>query len=269
MAKPKKVTFVACPVCDVTVEGKELGEHIRREHAAVAWRQYVQTYLGKMWFGQGELDKLLVESFKNSVTCEMLSDLFSPKKYGVARTLGGSGPDRYKRFADMLNSYRDTDMTRENIPGIIEREVVNLREVYDKGPLSAITKSLWMMKQHPIVIYDGTTWEDLRRRAARLRRRDLAPGYTRYGTYFDSWFKFFDDAETQKGLDDALSWLPESPAAKKIVEEARAAAANSGQGAADEKEQAVAAEIRTLAASQLMRNRVADMRMFYEGGWFS
>jgi hypothetical protein len=48
------------------------------------------------------------------------------------------------------------------------------------------------------------------------RSVDLAPGYKRYATYFESWFKFFDDPETQKGLDDALSWLRESPAAQKI-----------------------------------------------------
>jgi hypothetical protein len=34
----------------------------------------------------------------------------------------------------------------------------------------------------------------------------------------------------------------------------------------DGKGQGVAAEIRTLAASELMRNRVLDVRLFYQGG---
>jgi hypothetical protein len=152
-------------------------------------------------------------------------------------------------------------MTKENIPGIVERGVVSMREDYGKGPLSAITNSLWMMKQHPIVIYDDNTWRG-------LSRRDLTPGYDRYGTYFDSWFKFFDDPETQKGLDDALAWLPGSPAAKQLVEETQKGAAREGQAVAAEKGRVVADEIRTLAASQLMRNRVTDMRLFYEGGGF-
>lgn len=207
-----------------------------------------------MWFGQGELDKRLVESFKKTVTCEMLSDLSSPKKYGVARTVLGHGPKKYKILAEMLNSYRNTDMTRGNIPCIIEREVANMRKAYRKGPRSAITKSFWMMKQHPIVIYDGNTWEG-------LRRRGLAPG-DGYRTYFDSWFKFFDDHKTQEGLDDALTWLAESPAARKIAEEAKAVSCK--------KEQEAVAEIGTLIKNNgcLMRNRVTDMRLFYEGGGY-
>ncbi len=74
MAKPKKIIFVACPVCNGSVEGKELGRHTLREHADVAWRQYAQIYLERMWFGQDEQDKSLVDSFKNSVTYEMLHD---------------------------------------------------------------------------------------------------------------------------------------------------------------------------------------------------
>ena len=251
MQIPKKPIFVACPVCGRRVEGKEVGQHISHDHADVAWRQYAQTYLAKMWFGQNQQDKRLVDSFKNPVTCDMLHDLFL--KYGVNRTVPGNGAARLKPFAAILNSYRNIAMTVDNVPGIIEQEVGNMRAVYGKGPLSAITKSLWMMKQHPIVIYDYNTWRG-------LSGRRLAPGYKRYGTYFESWFKFFADPETQKGLDDALSWLPESPAARTIVEEAQSGAANTAQAIRD--------EIRTLSASQLMRNRVTDMRLFYEGGGY-
>jgi hypothetical protein len=259
MAKPIKVVFVACPVCSDRVEGKELGQHILSGHADVAWRLYAQIYLEKMWFGQCELDKRLVDKFKNGVTCEMLRDLFSPKKYNVARTVPGRGPAKYTRFTDVLNSYRDIEMTKKNVPSIIEREEVNLRNSRGR-PKSAITKSLWMMKQHPIVIYDGNTWKG-------LQRRGLEPGNS-YSTYFNAWFKFFDDPETEQGLKDALKWLPESPAAQRIVEKARADAAKQGQAIAEEKGRAVADEIRTLAASDLMRNRVTDMRLFHEGGGF-
>jgi hypothetical protein len=259
MATPKKVVFVACPVCNLRLPGKELGQHILREHEETAWRNYAQVYLVRMWFGQGGLDRRLVTSFKGTVTCEMLHDLFV--KYGVIRTVPGDGMDRLKTFADMLNNYREITMTKENVAGIVEREVVSMREVYGKGPLSAITKSFWMMKQHPVVIYDDNTWRG-------LWRRGLAPGYNRYGTYFDSWFKFFDDPETQKGLGDAMNWLADSPAAKQLVEKAEKDTLRDGQAAAAEKGRLVEEEIKALAASQLMRNRVTDMRLFYEGGGF-
>jgi len=251
--------FVACRVCNLRLQGKELGQHILQAHKDTAWRQYAQVYLERMWFGQGQLDRRLVEKFRDTVTCEMLHDLFV--KYGVIRTVPGDGVARLKAFAEMLNSYRDTPMTKETISSIVEREVASMREVYGKGPLSAITKSFWMMKQHPVVIYDTNTWEG-------LWRRGLAPGYNRYGTYFDSWFKFFEEPETQTGLDDALNWLPDAPAVKQLVEDAQKDALKDGLEVTAEKERLVAEEIKTLAASQLMRNRVTDMRLFYEGGGF-
>lgn len=104
------------------MEGKELGQHILREHADVAWQQYAQIYLEKMWFGQCEQDKRLVDSFKNNkVTCEMLSDLFG--RYNLPRNFVGGRPERYERFAEMLNSYRDEEFTKENFPGIVEKEL--------------------------------------------------------------------------------------------------------------------------------------------------
>lgn len=127
-----------------------------------------------------------------------------------------------------------------------------------------MTKSFFMMKQHPVVIRDSNTWKGLQQRGLRPGSNDT---YS-YSTYFNAWFKFFDDPETKKGLDDALTWLPESPAAKQIIEKAKAVAAKQGQAVAEEKEQAVAAEIGELAADPLIRNRVTDMRLFYEGGGF-
>lgn len=196
-----------------------------------------------MWFGQGEQDRRLVANFSsNAVTCEMLRDLCSPAKYGVARTVPGHGPQKYLKFADMLNRYRDTAMTRANVPDIIEQELANMRKAYGKGFLSAIAKAFWMMKQHPVVIYDSYAWNG-------LQRLGLAPGSS-YRTYFDSWFKFFDKGDTQKGLADALSWLPCSPAASSLIQARRVDAS----------------EIQRLAASELFRNRVTDIHLFYAGG---
>ena len=196
-----------------------------------------------MWFGQNELDKRLVRAFVQPVTCETLRDLCSPSNYGVARTIPGNGPEKYQRFADMLNRYRDVEMTRENVPTIIELEFQNMRQVYGRGFLSAISKAFWMMKQHPVVIYDSNAWKG-------LQRLGLSPGYDGYGTYFASWFRFFDHAETQEGLDEALSWLPSSPAARNLVQ----------SGKTDLE------EIGRLAASSLFANRTTDMRLFHEGG---
>jgi hypothetical protein len=256
-----------CPVCNITIDGTELGQHIGSEHPAVAWRQYAQIYLEGMWFGQNEQDKRLVEAFKKSVTADVLYDLFV--NYGVIRTVPGNGPGRLKSFADMLNGYHNIVIAKEDVPDTVEREVINMNKVYGKRPLSAITKSLWMMKQHPIVIYDSNTLEG-------LRRRNLAPGGN-YRSYFDSWFRFFDNSETQRGLDDATCWLPESPAAKRIVDNAvQKEIAKHGNTATTDERQAIEIverqkhthEITALAASPLLRNRVTDMRLFYEAGGF-
>ncbi len=208
------------------------------------WKRCAEIYLEKMWFGQGELDSRLVTSFSNNVvTCEMLRDLCSPTKYGVARTVPGHGPGKYKRFAEMLNSYRNTLMTRVNVPDIIEQEGANMRRAYGRGFLSAISKAFWMMKQHPVAIYDSYAWEG-------LRRLGLAPGYDGYRSYFDSWFRFFDNSDTQDGLDEAVSWLQESIPARGLVKGGKIGAIEFGR----------------LVASPLFRNRVADIRLFYEGG---
>jgi hypothetical protein len=210
---------------------------------ASVWRKCAAIYLEKMWLGQGELDRRLVAKFSSSpVTCEMLRDLCSPAKYGVARTVPGHGPQKYLKFADMLNHYQDTVMTRVNVPDIIEQELASMRKAYGKGFPSAISKALWMMKQHPVVIYDSFAWNG-------LQRLGLAPG-SDYRTYFNSWFKFFDKNDTQYGLADALSWLPCSPVASSLIQAGRVDAS----------------EIQRLAASQLFRNRVTDIHLYCAGG---
>ena len=143
----------------------------------------------------------------------------------------------------MLNRHRGAVVTRDNAADIVEQGLSDMQKVYGRGFLSAITKALWMMKQHPVVIYDSKAKRGLRQ----LRP---APEYKDYRSYFNAWFRFFDDPHTQKGLDDGLSWLPESPAARALI-----------KGGKTDSE-----EIQRLAASTLFRNRVTDIRLFYAGG---
>jgi len=217
-----------------------MGQHIRRDHADVAWRLYAEIYANKMWFGQNNQDKTFVERFTEAVTHDLLHDLFC--KYGLIRNFSGS-PD-LGEFACMLNGYRDQAIAKDRVPGVVEQEVAGMKKVYGFEPLSAVTKSFWMMKQHPIVIKDNKAREG-------LRRRGLRPGTT-YSTYYSAWFQFHDDPETQRGLEDALSSFPQSSTARKIIDKGRADAA----------------EIERLARSSLMRNRVVDMRLLYEGGGY-
>jgi len=134
-------------------------------------------------------------------------------------------------------------MTKQNTTFVIEQELANMDQIYGKNFLSAITKAFWMMKQHPIVIYDSYAWEGLKR----LR---FAPGYSRYSTYYDAWFRFFDNPDTQRSLDEAVSWLPRSPYAQRLLD----------KGKTD------VASLKSIAESQWLRNRVADRYLTTTGG---
>jgi hypothetical protein len=149
-----------------------------------SWRWCAEDYFTQLWWPQ---DRELMREFSENVTCEMLHNLCV--LYRVARTIPGYGIAKYRPFVDMLNRRRGTAMTRENVPSIIEEELSNMRRVYGKKFLSALTKALWMMKQHPIAIYDSYAWEG-------LRRRGLAPGYDGYRGYYKAWLGFFEQPDT-------------------------------------------------------------------------
>jgi phage terminase small subunit len=107
--------------------------------------------------------------------------------------------------------------------------------------LSALTKAFWMMKRHPVVIYDSNA-----RRG--LRRYGFPSGENNYSIYFDSWFKFFDSAETKRNLDDAVTWLAKkSPYAQDVLK----------------RKSISLKELHELTGSDWFRNRVADMHLFY------
>ena len=212
---------------------------------ALSWRQCAEYYLREVWYSD---DRHLVPRFSASeVTCEVLHDLCV--RYSVARTIPGYIEElgvegKYGRFADMLNKYRDTAMTKENVPGIIDREAANMREQYGSFFFSAISKAFWMMKKHPVVIYDSFAFEG-------LRRLGLEPGYNTYREYFDSWFRFFEQQDTKDELDEAADWLQSSLYAQGLLEKGYIHSSD--------------------LDSAWLRNRVADIRLCVYGGskWLS
>ena len=205
----------------------------------VDW-QYCGEYYLKQWC---ELDRPLVLSFTSGpVTCEALRDLCSPTKYQVARTVPGNGAEKYRSFAQMLNQYSTTAMTRENVPRIIELELSNMKRIYGKAFLSAITKAFWMLKKHPVAIYDGNAWRG-------LSVRGFRPGYRGYATYFDAWFRFYDLPETQRGLNEVTENLSGSPTALNLVKSGKIATS----------------EIYEIVQTDWFRNRITDIRLWHEG----
>jgi hypothetical protein len=210
-----------------------------------SWQQCAELYLEEIWCPQ---DRQLVRDLSSrKVTCEMLHDLCC--QYGVARTIPGHIEEiglegKYRPFVDMLNKYRTTVMTRASVPRVIDEEVVNMREKYKGRSLwSAISKAFWMMKQHPVVIYDNFAWRGLQS----LR---LAPGYKTYREYFDAWFKFFEKRETQAALDRTCSSLFDSPVVRSLVTAGKLSAG----------------ELERIAESIWFRNRITDMCLWQEGG---
>ena len=110
----------------------------------------------------------------------------------------------------MLNRYRNTDLTRENMPGFIEDRVKEMEKHYGKRFLSAITKAFWMVKQHPIIIYDSNACKG-------LRRFNLPPGSGDYSRYVESWLQFSRRPGVSQQLSAALAWLPESRASRSLA----------------------------------------------------
>jgi hypothetical protein len=221
-----------------------LVKSVADDHDAVStiakgsWRWCAEDYLKEIWWPQ---DRQLVREFSGKVNCEMLHNLCV--LYRVARTVPGYGIEKYLPFVEMLNSYRETVMTKESVPEIIEQELSKMVQVYGRSFLSAITKAFWMMKQHPIAIYDSYA-----RRG--LRRRRLSSSYPSYREYHRAWFDFFEHPDTRNAINDVISWLPESPSVQSLLR----------SGELD------AHELRSLSESMWFRNRVADRRLCFEGG---
>ncbi len=204
-----------------------------------SWRDCADYYLRGLWFPQ---DRHFVSAFSGrTITCEVVDELC--RTYQVSRSFEGYGTGRYQAFADVLNAHCATQMTRANVVAIVSQALFDLANAYGKTLISALTKALWMMKQHPVAIYDKKARDG-------LSRCGLLPGEGDYRTYFGSWFAFYDRPETQTGIDDAVSWLPGCPGAQALL----------GGGKLQ------AEELEHFAKSEAFRNRIADMRLASLGG---
>jgi len=207
-----------------------------------SWRECARYYLTELWV---PVDRPCWLKFASEVECEVLHGL--AVDYSFVRSISGhiGSPDdkggyrKYKPLADMLNSHRSTLITRENVAEIIDREVENMRSVYGKRLWSAISKAFWMLKRHPVAIFDGYADKG-------LRKLGFKPGEKTYRQYFDAWFAFFEQEETIQGLDDAIKWLAGLPETQRLLEQ------------------------RKMNLSELnslwFRSRVADMKLCVYGG---
>jgi hypothetical protein len=202
-----------------------------------SWRWCAEDYLKGFWWPQ---DRHFVREFAGAVTCEMMDKLCV--FYRIHTSIRGIGIDRYKPLAEAVNRHHEAVMTRENTAAIIEGELATLAKVYGREPLSALTRALWMKKQHPVAVCDRFAQKG-------LTQVGLS-GHRSYLAFYEAWFKFFERPETQSELDEALSWLPESAYAGTLLA-ARETDANS---------------LKKLAESASFRNRVTDRYLTYRGG---
>lgn len=204
---------------------------------AGSWRWCAEDYLQQFWWPQ---DRHLVHELAGAVTCEMMDKLCV--FYKIHTSIRGIGVDRFKPLADAVNRHHDTTMTRENTAAIIEEELTSLSKVYGREPLSALTRALWMKKQHPIAVCDRFAQKG-------LTQVGLS-GHRSYLAFYTAWFKFFERPETQSELDEALACLPESSYAQTLVQS----------------EETDAAALKKLAESLMFRNRVTDRYLTFRGG---
>jgi hypothetical protein len=213
-----------------------------------SWRWCAENYLHNLWW---KMDRQFIQQFSGVVTCSILDEFC--REYRVARTFDGMSIRRYQAFADALNrntgtifrrsaAAERTLLTRDDVPLIVEAELTALFRAYGQDPLSALTKGLWMMKQHPVVICDSTAKKG-------MKLAGLNPGY-RYQSYYDAWFEFFERPETQSALDDAVAWVPTCPSAVRLIATQKISAQS----------------LNDFIASPAFRNRVLDRWLTFKGG---
>ena len=204
-----------------------------------SWLECAEYYLRELWCPQ---DRCLVDGFsKQTVTCELVNELCV--KYRVNRSFEGNEIKRYQPFAEILEINRSIQISRDNLAVVVGQALTSMHEVYGKRLISAFSKALWMLKQHPVVIYDKNVRNG-------LWQCGLPTGEGNYCIYSRSWFSFYDRPETQAGLDEATSWLPDSSSAKTLLRTGKIQPP----------------ELKRFAESNLLRNRVTDMRLASLGG---
>jgi hypothetical protein len=201
------------------------------------WQQAAALYLW-IWL---TIDRFVVNDFEyHGATCETLSWLFG--RYGVHRTIPGTGKDRLRKFADRLNRDRNRGPEQTEFGALVSNATSFLEKSVGKRPLSAVSKAYWMMFGHPIAIYDGLTTAGLRALGYKFHLGD-------YGSYHEAWTRFFNSPGTQTGIDKACKWLPHSKFAREMI----------GRNAADLK------EIDGWTKAAWFRNRVADQALWLFG----
>jgi hypothetical protein len=172
-----------------------------------SFRLCAMHYLTQWW----EMDRGFIQDFSRrriepAALCEMCVT------YGVNRNVSGHGAKRYRRFATMLERYQKVQMSSKNVPSVVEEVLRGMRKVYGAGVLSAITKALWMLKGHPVVIYDNFASQGLRQYGLRGRNRN-------YSAYFKAWIDFFECPDTKRDAGDAQDWLLSSDFVRSLAKE--------------------------------------------------
>jgi hypothetical protein len=119
--------------------------------------------------------------------------------FEVSRSLRGHGPQRLKPLCKMLEKYRHVHIAEENVVAAVEKEVKALRKVYRENVLSATTKVLWILKGHPVVIYDSRACKGLRSLGL------LKDRHFDYGMYYRAWSDLHQ--KRQEDIADAQKWL--------------------------------------------------------------
>lgn len=153
-----------------------------------------------------------------------------------------SNAKRYQPFCDALNLYNGVAIrTRDDAVDIVETLQHDLFQSYKISALSAVTKSLWMRHQSPLVIYDSRACTALYHFGC-----DFDWGW--YSEYCDEWEGVY--AKHERDIVAACRWLSGSAFWKSLVR-------NNVR-----KED----ELQALTASLWFRERVFDLWLYSEGG---
>ena len=196
--------------------------------------RYCAAYYLHQWFVDGDCVFWNEIGKRGTFEQDALGKLF--KKYRVIRNIQG-GTSNLSDFCSVLNKAREKNFSPATIPEIVDDAVKGVRKAYQKDLTSAVSKALWMMRRHPVAIFDSRAREALVRMGL-LRSSDQG-----YKIYYEAWMELFNRHDTQQHLRDACEWLSGSDYARSLEKQLNE----------DE------------LSSEWFRNRVFDMRLFFIG----
>jgi hypothetical protein len=204
---------------------------------AKSFKLCAMHYLTMWW----ETDRRFIKNFsRHRIEPAALREMCIA--YGVNRNVSGRGAKRYTQFATMLQRYQRIRIPPSKVPSVVEKELDNMREAYGESVLSAITKALWMLKGHPVVVYDNFACQGLRESGLSCHDRN-------YAEYFAAWFEFFSLRDTQRSIGDAQEWLLCSDFVRSLAKEWNLSWD----------------ETREFIGSERFRNRVLDKYLWHLG----